>query len=94
MHLERLVELEYLALRHGRLGSAFVYEILFDLDAPEAVAHIGLIDVAKSPPPRLQRQGDGFFAGGAGAKRAGDGGCRNAPRHPYTPLPINALAEA
>lgn len=46
VHLERLVELEYLAIRHGRLGSAFVYEIIFDLDAPEAVAHIGLIEVA------------------------------------------------
>jgi DNA primase catalytic core len=46
VHLERLVALEYLALRHGRLGSAFVYEILFDLDAPEAVAHVGLMEVA------------------------------------------------
>jgi DNA primase len=45
VHLERLVELEYLAIRHGRLGSPFVYEILFDLDAPESIAHIGLIDV-------------------------------------------------
>lgn len=45
VHLDRLVELEYLALRHGRLGSQFVYELLLDLDAPEAVAHIGLIDV-------------------------------------------------
>ena len=45
MHLERLVALEYLALRHGRIGSAFVYEILFDLDAPETVAHVGLMDV-------------------------------------------------
>ena len=44
VHLERLVELEYLAIRHGRLGSQFVYEILFDLDAPEAVAHVGLIE--------------------------------------------------
>jgi len=26
VHLDRLVELEYLALRHGRLGSQFVYE--------------------------------------------------------------------
>jgi hypothetical protein len=33
VHLERLVALEYLALRHARLGSAFVYEILFDLNA-------------------------------------------------------------
>jgi hypothetical protein len=47
VHLERLVDLEYLAIRHGRLGSQFVYEVLFDLDAPESVAHIGLIDTAK-----------------------------------------------
>jgi len=47
VHLERLLELEYLALRHGRLGSPFVYELLLDVDAPETVAHIGLIDVAK-----------------------------------------------
>jgi hypothetical protein len=47
VHLERLVELEYLAVRHGRLGSQFVYEVLFDLDAPDAVAHVGLLDVAK-----------------------------------------------
>ena len=47
VHLERLVELEYLAVRHGRLGSQFVYEALLDLDAPEAVAHVGLIDMEK-----------------------------------------------
>ena len=47
VHLERLVALEYLALRHGRLGSAFVYEALFDPDAPETLAHAGLIDVAE-----------------------------------------------
>ena len=47
VHLERLVELECLAIRHGRLGSQFVYEMLFDADTPEAVAHIGLIDIAK-----------------------------------------------
>jgi DNA primase catalytic core len=45
VHLERLVALEYLAIRHGRLGSAFVYEILSDPDAPEAIMHIGLIGV-------------------------------------------------
>ncbi len=45
VHLERLVALEYLAVRHGRLGSAFVYEILFDVNAPEVIAHVGLIDV-------------------------------------------------
>jgi DNA primase len=47
VHLERLVELECLAIRHGRLGSQFVYEMLLDADTPEAIAHIGLIEVAK-----------------------------------------------
>ena len=47
VHLERLVELECLAIRHGRLGSQFVYEVLFDTDTPEAVAHVGLIEIAK-----------------------------------------------
>ena len=47
VHLERLVDLEYLAVQHGRFGSQFIYEILFDLDAPEAVAHVGLIEIAK-----------------------------------------------
>jgi len=47
VHLERLVDLEYLAVQHGRFGSQFVYEVLFDLDAPEAVAHVGLIDTAQ-----------------------------------------------
>jgi DNA primase len=44
-HLERLVELECVAIRHGRLGSQFVYELLLDPAVPEAVAHVGLIDV-------------------------------------------------
>ncbi|HEX5399051.1 MAG TPA: CHC2 zinc finger domain-containing protein [Verrucomicrobiae bacterium] len=46
VHLERLVELECLAIRHGRLGSQFVYEMLLDADTPEALAHVGLIEVA------------------------------------------------
>ena len=73
VHLERLVELECLAIRHGRLGSPFVYEMLLDTDTPEAVAHVGLIDVAKLR-PRLQNQPDGFCRRGGGAKRPPDGG--------------------
>jgi DNA primase len=45
VHLERLVELDYLELRHGRLGSSFVYELMIDVSTPEAAAHISLIDV-------------------------------------------------
>jgi len=47
IHLERLVEFEYLATRHARLNNQFLYELLFDVDVPEALAHIGLIDVAQ-----------------------------------------------
>ena len=83
VHLERLVDLEYLAVQHGRFGSQFVYEILFDLDAPEAVAHVGLIDAASlrtaTAAPRLQNQPDGFLPGGGGAKRPPGGGWRNTP---------------
>ena len=60
VHLERLVELEYLAIRHGRLGSPFVYELLLEADAPEAAAHIGLIDTAK-----LRHDYETKVAGGA-----------------------------
>ena len=44
VHLERLVEQEYLGTRQGRFGSLYVYELLIDADAPAHVAHIKLID--------------------------------------------------
>ena len=74
VHLERLVELEYLAIRHGRIGSQFVYEILFDLDTPEAVAHVGLIEVAK-----LRRNLTGFSNGVAGQSGHLAGGDETTP---------------
>jgi hypothetical protein len=85
VHLERLVELEYLAVRHGRLGSQFVYEVLFDLDAPEAVAHVGLLDVAKLShgyTANLAGFGPGV-AGRNGHLTGGDG-------TPPPPVPANA----
>ena len=46
IHLERLIEQEYVAVHSGRMGSQFVYELLIDLDAPEHTAHVPLLDVA------------------------------------------------
>jgi len=92
VHLERLVALEYLALRHGRLGSAFVYEILFDLDAPETVAHIGLIEVEE-----LRRRHNYktnltvFSAGVSGENGQVSGGVETIPL-PVAPLAANVLA--
>jgi len=97
VHLERLVALEYLVLRHGRLGSAFVYEILFNLDTPEAVAHIGLIEVAKLRHDyKTQVAGGaatltGFSRGVSGQNGQVSGGVEIAPL-PIAPLAGNALA--
>ena len=79
-HLERLLELEYLELRHGRLGSSFVYELMIDADAPEAVAHIGLIDVAELK--KLHAYGGrvaGFGPGVAGQNGEVAGGGKTPP---------------
>jgi len=47
VHLERLIEQEYLCVRCGRMGSQFVYELLIDAEANPQAAHIALIDVAE-----------------------------------------------
>ncbi|MBP8266038.1 MAG: toprim domain-containing protein [Zoogloea sp.] len=89
VHLERLVALEYVALRHGRLGSQFIYEALFDLDAPEALAHIGLIDVAKLG-HAYDRQVSGLARGVSGQTAPVTGGDKTGPI-PSAPLPGSAL---
>jgi hypothetical protein len=49
VHLDRLVELEYLFLRSGRMGGPFEYELAVEVHDPNGskvtLAHIGLIDV-------------------------------------------------
>ena len=68
LHLERLVEHEYLALRHGKHGSQFLYELLINADASETKAHIQLIDV------ELLRRKYGYNRKGGGDKQGGSGG--------------------
>jgi hypothetical protein len=69
-HLERLRELEYIAARYGRPGSAFQYELLTDCREPRETTHIGLLDVEKL---RLRQAT-------CRENRAPVGGCRNATR--------------
>lgn len=45
VHLQRLVDLEYLTTRCGRNGLRFEYTCLIDPRLPGSVAHIGLLDV-------------------------------------------------
>jgi hypothetical protein len=89
VHLERLVALECVAIRHGRLGSAFAYEILSDPDAPEAVMHIGLIDAATLR--HGYKTNLTAFAGGVpGQNGRVTGGAQTGPT-PLAPLAVNAL---
>jgi DNA primase len=89
VHLERLVALEYLAIRHGRLGSAFVYEILSDLDAPESLMHIGLLNVEQLR--HGYKTNLTAFAGGVpGQNGQVTGGAQNGPT-PLAPLPASTL---
>lgn len=71
-HLDRLHELEYLELRHGRLGGSFVYELMIDADAPAHVAHIGLIDVDEL---RRRTGADGAQPDAAASAGAGASPC-------------------
>jgi len=88
VHLERLVELECLALRHGRFGSPFVYECLLDVDAPEAAAHIGLIDVEVLAHGHLYKPtlaGSGAGVAGQNGPVAGGGETGPPPANPCPP---------
>ena len=82
VHLERLVELEYLAIRCGRMGGPFQYELLIEIDAPENIAHIGFIDVEEL------RKNHTYAAEVAGQKGQVAGGDKT------TPPPANGYQEA
>jgi DNA primase len=94
VHLERLVELEYLELRHGKLGGGFVYELMIDADAPAHVAHIGLIDVEELK--KTYGYGDGvagFGLGVAGQNAPLAGGGETPPPPPKADnLPLEGAA--
>lgn len=57
-HLERLRELEYIATRYGRPGSAFQYELLTDCREPDGLGHVGLLDVKQLRQQPVGENGD------------------------------------
>jgi DNA primase len=58
LHLDRLVDLEYLATRAGRMGAPFAYEMLMEQSEDAGGWHIGLIE-----PEKLARDYDASLAG-------------------------------
>lgn len=85
VHLERLHELEYLELRHGRLGGSFVYELMIDADAPAHVAHIGLIDVAELRKKYGYAEGVAGFGPGVAGQNGEMAAGGEAPPSPQKP---------
>ncbi len=81
--------MEYIALRYGRVGSAFQYELLTDCNEPGNSDHIGLLDIEKL---RVRQQPDG-------KKDHLSGGCRRVPRqvqlidNPLLSLNLTACSE-
>lgn len=50
VHLERLVQLEYLLTHRGTRGQSFEYELLYDGDGQQAAHLSGLLDIAPGTP--------------------------------------------
>lgn len=65
VHLDRLVDLECLATRAGRMGAPFAYELIVEQSAEQGGWHMGLIETAT-----LARHYDGNLTG-FGARVAG-----------------------
>ena len=70
VHLDRLRELEHIAARYGRPGSAFQYELLTDCREQERAGQIGLLavenlrachGVAPGEPSRVRQKPDGVL---------------------------------
>lgn len=80
VHLERLVELEYLLVHRGGRGQSFEYELLFDGDAQEKAPHLsGLIDPAQLQSSRGESP---RFAGSTRPQRAPSAGASRAREQP------------
>jgi DNA primase catalytic core len=73
LHLDRLVDLEYVLVHRGGRGQSFVYELLYDGKGQDGRPFVpGLIDVDKlrsMPTPKSSRGSGGQFAGSSRGQR-------------------------
>ncbi|MBD8528202.1 CHC2 zinc finger domain-containing protein [Pseudomarimonas arenosa] len=74
LHLERLVDLDYLLVHRGQRGQSFVYELQFDGTAEDAVPRVmGLVDVdvLRSTDTTPSSRGTAVSSRGSGPEFAG-----------------------
>ncbi len=83
LHLERLVEMDYLLVHRGQRGQSFVYELLFDGAVDDTAPQlVGLIDAETLRDPttiRSSRGVEGEFAGSSRPQRGGIAAGSRAP---------------
>jgi DNA primase len=82
-HLERLRDLEYIAARYGRPGSAFQYELLIDPQTDGGTDRVGLLDPEKL---RACPASGGVRSEPVGENGNPSGGCRSVPRQVKNPV--------
>jgi DNA primase catalytic core len=92
LHLDRLVELEYVLVHRGGRGQSFVYELLYDGQGQDGKPFVpGLIDVEKlrsMPTTKSSRGSEGQFAGSSRGQRGPiAGGSRGDENHESTEKP-------
>jgi hypothetical protein len=95
VHLERLVELEYLLVHRGMRGQSFVYELLFDGPAASEAPHLsGLIDVTTMASSRGSGpQFAGSTRGHRGANAVGSRVSETLAKPDNTAVPDDPAAE-
>ena len=106
VHLERLVELEYLLVHRGARGQSFVYELLYDGQGQDGKPFVpGLIDVEAlcvTPTTLSSRGSNGQFAESSRLqRRVNAGGSRVEPSgakqvltgHPEAAVEVNAKTQ-
>ena len=96
VHLERLVEMEYLLVHRGGRGQSFVYELLYDGEPDDDRPRLsGLIDIEALREAATTTTSRGADLEVAGASRPHDGpespGCRD-PGSGENPHTVNPLA--
>jgi hypothetical protein len=74
LHLDRLVDLEYVLVHRGGRGQSFVYELIYDGKGKDGKPFVpGLIDVTRlksTATPKSSRGSEGEFAGSSRPQRA------------------------
>ncbi len=89
VHLERLVQLEYLLTHRGTRGQSFEYELLYDGDGQQAAHLSGLLDIAPGT-PGLEPAPTKPSSRGAPPENAGPTRVQNGPNAGTSPTPETA----